>query len=215
MNSLKKSLWVLACLISLCLILASCGKTGTTTTSTTATYEQIRSEVVTFLQAFNTIRNDASSSNLPTSYRGRADLPAWDSAVTVLRAAVNVAISRLAELQPSPLEVASIALFQQGKPNPLEEHGISRPEVTTATLLQQAKTNAQRNLTLLTALQDAVNAKAQDTDDNAQLSANLIAAINALSVIGPSNTSLNRDTEKLMLQYDISDSEVGYLSRGK
>jgi hypothetical protein len=108
-----------------------------------------------------------------------------------LLSAVNVASSRLAELQPSSLEP------------------------TTNALLQQARQNAQQEQTLLKALQDAVNAKANDLDDDQSLTANLLLAMNALSVVNLSSTSLNRSIEQLMLQYNISDSEVGYLFRGK
>jgi hypothetical protein len=208
----RKILWlVIACLIVLSLILASCGKsattpttpttttttksttTSTTTTTTkstttppTVTFEQKRSAVVTYLRAFNNIENDFDSAFSqvvpPSSMNSAADFVAWTAAVNKWVTAIDGAISRLAELKPSALEPS------------------------TSTHLQQARSYYQSIRTILKALLDAVAA------GNA---AGILQKVNELSATDAVGSALNRTTEQLMLRYNITDSEVNYRFRGK
>ena len=205
----RKILWMVGtCLIALSLIMASCGKAAititpkttatattsaattvaakSTTTPTTVTFEQKRTDVITYLRAFNDIDNSAGSVAstivFPSSVNTAADLIAWNAAVTKFLTVLDGAISRLSELKPSSLEAS------------------------TSTHLQQARSFYQSQRTILKALQDAVST------GNA---AGILQKANELAASSSSASLLNRATEQLMLQYNISDAEVNYSSRGK
>ncbi|MCX6003505.1 MAG: hypothetical protein NTX46_03640 [Chloroflexi bacterium] len=157
-----------------------------TTTPATVTFEQKRAGVIVYLRAFDGIDNNfnsvASTVVFPSSVSTAADLISWNAAVTKLLTAMDGAISRLAELTPSPLETS------------------------TSTHLVQARSYYQTQRTILKALQDAV--AIGDT-------AGIIQKYNQLAAGNTLESALNRATEQLMLQYNISDSEVSYLNRGK
>jgi hypothetical protein len=187
-------LLVAACLISLSLVLASCSKT--------VTFEQKRADVVTYLRAFNGVENDFDSASsqvvFPSSVITAADLITmidgvrlWDTAVTKLLTVIDGAISRLAELKPSSLETS------------------------TSTHLQQARSFYQSYRTTLKALQDAVAANIVKSYIDPKNEAVIVQKFNELTATDASASSLNRATEQLMLQYNISDSEVSYRFRGK
>ncbi len=150
------------------------------------TFEQKRSDVITYLQAFDDIENsyDSTSSQIiyPQSLNTSADLVAFNTAMTELLPALDDAIRRLKELKPSSLEIS------------------------TSTHLQQARSYYQSRRLLIKELQDA------GTSGDLAV---LVMKANELADTNASASSLNRATEQLMLQYNISDSEVGYSFRGK
>jgi hypothetical protein len=154
--------------------------------SSKPTYEQKRSDVITYLQAFNGIEDsfDSASSQIvyPQSLNTTVDLVALNAAITELLPALDGAISRLKELKPSSLEIS------------------------TSAHLQQVRSFYQSQRLLVRELQDAVT-----SGDLAVI----VLKANELADTNASASSLNRATEQLMLQYNISDSEVGYSFRGK
>ena len=158
----------------------------TTSCAQKATFEQKRSDVVTYLRAFNTIENSfgetISQVALPRSSKTAANLIAFNAAITRLLTAYDGAISRLAELKPSSLETS------------------------TNTHLQQARFLYQSQRSLVNELRDAI--AIGNATSIAQKVTELAAADSATS-------SMNRDTEQLMLQFNISDTEVNYRFRGK
>ncbi|MDO9333980.1 MAG: hypothetical protein Q7T57_05605 [Dehalococcoidales bacterium] len=154
--------------------------------SKTVTFEQKRADVIKYLQAFNSIENSFDA--------------------TYSQITFPQSVYTAADLIAWNAATTKLLTAYDGAISRLSELTPSSLEPSTNTHLQQAKSLYQSQRSLVKALQDA---RAIGND------AGIVQIVNELQTSYSSGSSLNRATEQLMLQYNISDSEVSYRFRGK
>lgn len=188
-------------MVMVALVLAACS-TPVPTPSPTPTFEQKRTAVLSYLQSFDGIVNSLGDT-VNTLYAGDKYLPRGtterdlavrrvdEQTLDVLMderyvVALNGALARLANLQPSPLA-----------PEEIPSH-LYQPKIVFLAVRQAVddlqKINRQREVDI--------------TVDNT-------AAWDEVYAAGGPESALNRATEQLLLKYNVSDAEVGYRFRGK
>jgi hypothetical protein len=159
---------------------------ATQTTQTTPTFEQKRSDVFQYITAFNVIENDFDDAFYKIVFP------------TDIYNATDLANWNAAETNLITLFDVAINRLTELKPSSLE--------TATDIHLQQARSLYQLQRSAEKAYQDAVNT-GNEADINQKW--------NELIALDSAASSLNRATEQLMLQYNISDSEVSYRFRGR
>jgi hypothetical protein len=157
----------------------------TPASNTTSTFEQKRSDVFQYITAFNVIENN------------------FDDAVSKI--IFPTAINNTTDLDNwNAAEINLITLFDVAI-NSLVELKPSSLETATGIHVQQARLLYQSQRSAEKAYRDAINTGIQTDID---------LKWNELITLDSAASSLNRATEQLMLQYNISDSEVSYRFRG-
>lgn len=191
---MKRYLVSILLMLVLSLGLVGCGQkskptpTTTPTLTITPTFEQERNEVIVFLKAFDSIDNgltDATSNiQFPSSVSTSADVLAYNTALSQYVIAFDGALSRLSELKSSALV----------------------PE--TDTFLQTAKNLVLASRTSFSSIKEAISNGDQTRIE--QLTTDWESKQQQLM---KENETLYRDLEQLLLEYNISDSEVDYQFR--
>jgi hypothetical protein len=186
---------ILAGFVIICLFISCSGNSSTasastalavtTSTQTTLSLEQKRSDVLKYLVAFNGIENNVE-----------------DAASKIV---FPTAINNTADLTAwNTGETSLLAAYD----NAIKLLGDLKPsslETATAAHLQQARSFYQSERTAEKAYNDAVN-----TGNNADIDLKW----KDLNALDEAASALNRATEQLMQQYNISDAEVSYRFRG-
>ncbi|MDO9333858.1 MAG: hypothetical protein Q7T57_04980 [Dehalococcoidales bacterium] len=154
------------------------------------TFEQKRNDVMTYIRSFNSITNSFGETSSVISFPSstNTDLKAWTTSVTNLLTAYDGAISRLEELTPLSFEPLARPTYQE----------------TIYNHLYLAKATYQERKAHMKAMWDIIA--------RGELG---VGSMGGIIAEASKTSSLNRATEQLMLQYNISDSEVSYRFRGK